>query len=274
MTVTVEAIKRTVAHAFGLSLTGLLSKRRSRSVARPRQIAMYLTQEMTLLSTPAIGKKFGGRDHTTVIHAVRTIEALMQRDPDFKKRVDQLREEALLTQSDLARFSSTSLEDVAVQAHRVALRQAKRMPGSLVVGDVSEMRDALKAEFNEIARESGEGNDGQMVELLTSPAGSWSLLLIAPDTDRAQLIASGDDWRRAGPSGCGIKRITKKPDAPAPAAPPPPPLPPTSPVKERECAMCGDPFTSHHFGERVCGRCKNSKAWKNPDDARLQEARV
>lgn len=273
MTVTVEAIKRAVAHAFGLSLNDLLSKRRSQSVSRPRQVAMYLTQQMTVLSTPAIGEKFGGRDHTTVLHAVRTIEALMERDPEFKNRIDQLRDEARLTQTDLARFSSTNLEDVTLQAHRVALRQAKRSPGRIVVGDASEMRDALKAEFNEIARESGEGNDGQMVELLTSPAGSWSLLLIAPDTDRAQLIASGDDWRRAGPGGCGIKRMTKKPDAPAPAAPPPPP-PPVSEVKERDCAMCEEPFTSHHFGERVCPKCKGSKAWKNPGDARLQDARV
>lgn len=74
--VTIENIQRTVAEYYKIKLSDMLSKRRNRSVARPRQTAMYLAKQLTTRSLPEIGEAFGGRDHTTVIHACRTIKAL------------------------------------------------------------------------------------------------------------------------------------------------------------------------------------------------------
>lgn len=73
---TISRIQRAVAEHFGIALIEMTSARRSREVARPRQIAMYLARELTACSYPEIGRRFGNRDHTTVIHAVRTIEGL------------------------------------------------------------------------------------------------------------------------------------------------------------------------------------------------------
>ncbi len=86
--VTIENIQKTVAEYFKIKVSDLLSKRRSRSVARPRQIAMALSKELTNNSLPEIGNHFGGRDHTTVIHACRKIKELVAIDKnlaeDFK----------------------------------------------------------------------------------------------------------------------------------------------------------------------------------------------
>lgn len=84
--VTVENIQKTVAEYFKIRVADLLSKRRNRSVARPRQIAMALAKELTSHSLPEIGDAFGGRDHTTVLHACRRIKAL--RDSDTKVTED------------------------------------------------------------------------------------------------------------------------------------------------------------------------------------------
>ena len=66
------------------------SPRRSRSVARPRQVAMYLAKSITTRSLPEIGRKFGGRDHTTVIHAIKTIEEIMVTDPSLAEDIELL----------------------------------------------------------------------------------------------------------------------------------------------------------------------------------------
>jgi chromosomal replication initiator protein len=76
--VTVENIQKTVAEYFKIRVADLLSKRRSRSIARPRQIAMALAKELTTHSLPEIGDEFGGRDHTTVLHACRRIKELRE----------------------------------------------------------------------------------------------------------------------------------------------------------------------------------------------------
>ena len=81
--ITIDDIQKAVAAHFSLRTTDLLSARRARAVARPRQIAMYLAKRMTLRSLPEIGRKFGGRDHSTVIHAVRRIEELRVADSDL-----------------------------------------------------------------------------------------------------------------------------------------------------------------------------------------------
>ena len=69
----------------------MLSQRRSRPLARPRQIAMYLAKRLTTRSLPEIGRKFADRDHTTVIHAVKTIEKLSQNNEEMKKNIEELK---------------------------------------------------------------------------------------------------------------------------------------------------------------------------------------
>ena len=81
--ITVENIQRVVADYFNMKVSDLLSKRRNRTVARPRQIAMCLAKEFTRNSLPDIGEKFGGRDHTTVLHAYRRINALRESSTDI-----------------------------------------------------------------------------------------------------------------------------------------------------------------------------------------------
>jgi chromosomal replication initiator protein len=86
--VTIENIQKTVADYYKVRMADLLSKRRSRSVARPRQVAMALAKELTSQSLPEIGDAFGGRDHTTVLHACKRIKSL--RDMDDHMKVDYL----------------------------------------------------------------------------------------------------------------------------------------------------------------------------------------
>ena len=76
--VSIENIQKTVADYYKLRVADLLSKRRSRSIARPRQVAMALAKELTSHSLPEIGDAFGGRDHTTVLHACRKIKELRE----------------------------------------------------------------------------------------------------------------------------------------------------------------------------------------------------
>ncbi|MDX1562974.1 MAG: helix-turn-helix domain-containing protein, partial [Gammaproteobacteria bacterium] len=83
--VTIENIQKTVAEYFKIRIADLLSKRRSRSIARPRQIAMALAKDLTRHSLPEIGDAFGGRDHTTVLHACRRIKLLRETE----SRVDE-----------------------------------------------------------------------------------------------------------------------------------------------------------------------------------------
>ncbi len=89
--VTIEEIQKRVAEHFNVRISDMHSARRARSVARPRQVAMYLAKQLTSRSLPEIGRKFGGRDHTTVMHAVRKVEELRERDASFAEDVELLR---------------------------------------------------------------------------------------------------------------------------------------------------------------------------------------
>jgi chromosomal replication initiator protein len=88
--VTVDQIQKTVAEHYQLKQADLISERRARVVARPRQVAMWLAKQITTRSLPDIGRRFGGRDHTTVLHAVRRIEALKAEDPMIARDLDVL----------------------------------------------------------------------------------------------------------------------------------------------------------------------------------------
>ncbi|WP_408904315.1 chromosomal replication initiator protein DnaA [Neoroseomonas soli] len=89
--VTIEEIQRKVAEHYNIRLTDMSSARRARAVARPRQVAMYLAKQLTSRSLPEIGRRFGNRDHTTVMHAVSRIAELMQADAAFAEDVELLR---------------------------------------------------------------------------------------------------------------------------------------------------------------------------------------
>ena len=89
--ITVDKIQNVVSNYFNISLSEMLSQRRSRPLARPRQIAMYLAKKMTTRSLPEIGRRFANRDHTTVIHAVKTITRLSEQDDEMKKNISQIK---------------------------------------------------------------------------------------------------------------------------------------------------------------------------------------
>jgi chromosomal replication initiator protein len=88
--VTVDQIQKAVAEHYGLKQADIISERRARVVARPRQAAMWIAKQITTRSLPDIGRRFGGRDHTTVLHAVRRIEALKQDDPVLARDLDSI----------------------------------------------------------------------------------------------------------------------------------------------------------------------------------------
>jgi chromosomal replication initiator protein len=89
--VKIEDIQRVVARQYNVSRADLLSSRRTANVVRPRQVAMYLAKTLTLRSLPEIGRRFGGRDHTTVLHAVRKIENLVGNDTAFAEEIEALK---------------------------------------------------------------------------------------------------------------------------------------------------------------------------------------
>lgn len=89
--VTVEDIQRVAARKYNMSRADLLSSRRTADIVRPRQIAMYLAKVLTLRSLPDIARRFGGRDHTTVLHAFRKIEGLVGTDAGLAQEIESLK---------------------------------------------------------------------------------------------------------------------------------------------------------------------------------------
>ena len=89
--VTIDDIQKQVSKHFSIRISDMFSARRARSIARPRQIAMYLAKNLTTSSYPEIGRKFGGRDHTTIMHAVKKVEELITHDSEFSDDVELLR---------------------------------------------------------------------------------------------------------------------------------------------------------------------------------------
>jgi len=87
----IDLIKDVVVDYYNLKEEDMISKKRTQKIAFPRQIAMYLSRELTDLSLPHIGEEFGGRDHTTVIHAYNKIEEKIEEDTEFAKVVDKIK---------------------------------------------------------------------------------------------------------------------------------------------------------------------------------------
>jgi len=89
--VTIDEIQKKVAEYYSVRISDMHSPRRARNVARPRQVAMYLAKQLTPRSLPEIGRKFGGRDHTTVLHAVKKVEELMNKEKTMSEDIELLR---------------------------------------------------------------------------------------------------------------------------------------------------------------------------------------
>ena len=89
--VKIEDIQKLVASHYSVSRADILSSRRTAVVVKPRQVAMFLAKTLTMRSLPEIGRRFGGRDHTTVLHAVRKIEALSQNDGTLRDELELLK---------------------------------------------------------------------------------------------------------------------------------------------------------------------------------------
>ena len=94
-TISIDIIQKKVSSYYNLSLSDMCSSRRSINIARPRQIAMFLCKGLTSYSYPEIGKAFGGKDHTTIIHAVKKIDSMIQIDQKLKKQIFELKESIL-----------------------------------------------------------------------------------------------------------------------------------------------------------------------------------
>lgn len=91
--ITVQAIQEVISERYNIKLTDFAARKRTRSIAFPRQIAMYLSRQLTDLSLPKIGEEFGGRDHTTVIHAFDKISEMIDEDTNFAKDIDEIKEQ-------------------------------------------------------------------------------------------------------------------------------------------------------------------------------------
>ena len=89
--VTIDTIQTIVCKFFKISKNEMLSSRRSRYLVRPRQTAIYLTKILTTKSLPEIGREFSNRDHTTIIHSVKTIEKLKENNPDMNDNINKLK---------------------------------------------------------------------------------------------------------------------------------------------------------------------------------------
>ena len=98
--VTIDLIQTTVCKFFKLSKNEMLSSRRSRYLVRPRQTAIYLTKILTSKSLPEIGREFSNRDHTTIIHSVKTIEKLKKNDLELSNNIDILKNKILYNKNN------------------------------------------------------------------------------------------------------------------------------------------------------------------------------
>ena len=98
--VTIDLIQTLVCRFFKISKNEMLSSRRSRYLVRPRQTAIYLTKILTSKSLPEIGREFSNRDHTTIIHSVKTIEKIKEKDPEMVENINKLKNQILYNSSE------------------------------------------------------------------------------------------------------------------------------------------------------------------------------
>ena len=241
MTPTVQAIKCHVAKSFGIPRNSMEGAQRNRQIARPRQVAMFMAASLTQHSYPEIGRMFGGRDHTTVMHAVRKIRELMEINPDFADRVKEVQSAIAASPTSAPGAATADLEEAARQACKAAVRRAKTEMGAGVSGKPDTLRRTLLEAFGERTAFTGMTRDGHGVELLVSAKGAWSMIEVAADGECARMIVSGYELQSPEPTT-------------PPAAPPAPPA--AYPCRDR-CMRCRKTFTRTSVGHRHCTDCRN-----------------
>lgn len=134
----VAIIQQEVARFYNIPLLEMKSSRSSREVARPRQVAMHLAKILTVQSLPELGKRFGGRDHTTVIHAIRQVKTLTEQDYDFAQEVSFLlaRTSALLAPLAVDDDSKLQSPGTAVETDNSPVIHSRS--SSVLVGELPE----------------------------------------------------------------------------------------------------------------------------------------
>lgn len=245
---TVLTIKRHVAVSFGITMKKLEGRRRCTKIARPRQVAMFLASTMTHHSLPEIGRLFGGRDHTTVMHAVRRVGELMEKDPEFARQGIEVKTSMPIDLGFGAEDVAEDLEEAARKARQAAVRRAKTEPGCTVSGPPEDLRRALMELYDEQTASQGMSRDGGAVELLVSPKGTWTMIEVTDDGDKARMIASGRDWSHPTP----------RTPAPMPPVRSKPTVPQLPKQRDRTCLKCGKDFPSTGPGNRHCPPCRKS----------------
>ena len=222
----------TVCAAFGLSHAALISDRRHKTVAWPRHMAMFLIYELTGLTTPQIARQFGDRDHSSVGHALRRVSDRIDRDPEVRETIKNLRAKAehdlayggaqmadlqgslqSVVDSDQqelwdlvptlkARMAALMAEDPRGLLRKLAtLTLAAALwigatgpaPAETVCGDRDAVLRAHEAEYGERPAAMGLAQRGAVLEVLTSPKGSWTVILTLSN-GLSCLIATGDAW--------------------------------------------------------------------------------
>lgn len=236
-TPTIQEIKRMTADVFGVEVPWLDSARRAKTIARPRQVVMYLAKQHTARSYPEIGHSLGGRDHSTVMHGVKKIEELLETDGDLAAKVNMIETALFKACETRRRMIAEDMEDAARDARLAAVHQAKTMVGATLKGKAAEIRKALFQLFGERVTAKGYGPDGDSFELLVSPDGRWSLLEIDAEGERGFLAVHGGSWKAV------------RADLPAPRAP-------LAGQARRDCLKCHKPFHSTGPENRVCTTCK------------------
>lgn len=128
----IRIIQEAVAEVFGTQVRDMQSARRALVVARPRQVAMYLCKRLTAHSLPKIGQEFGNRDHTTIMHAVKRIEALMEGDLGLRDKVLSLVEQLSNGALDIKPPLEQTIEDIVSDLRKHLLRRAREDPVKFV----------------------------------------------------------------------------------------------------------------------------------------------
>ena len=190
MTPTIKSIQKRVAQEFGVRVTEMKSERRARRVSHPRQVAMYLCHRLTSQSYPAIGGAFGGRDHTTVMHAKGAVEERMERDPELRKIVRALERE--LGHQIRATTAKHDLSQIQLEAASAATRDFKNGEFSELAGRAEDLATALQETFNELPAAAGQIHDGRDITLFASETGTWTIMVTEHQT--ATLVMHGEAW--------------------------------------------------------------------------------
>jgi len=233
---TIQHIKTIVSEHYGVSISLLNSARRARAIARPRQVGMYLSARYTGRSLPEIGRAYGGRDHTTVMHAAKKVTELIGQQPEFKKQVDFLTsvlsiDGEIIENPDMP----SNLKAAADKARLKVIEAALRIPDRTANGNAKQIARILTKYFGMEKLYSASTKTGTRIEVYVSAENQFAVLEC--DGDDAHLMSAGFDWAEHMPTA----------ELPTPEWP-----------KSLPCLKCPTLVLSQHAGDRLCSKCRKS----------------